>query len=99
MDWLNDTQSLELVRPSSAGGLRNLISESFGLGQSAARKVKAEREERSYHLEFQEDGSFRAEDVPPGNYELRIKVTKPRPAPVATIICKKARSWVRWRGR
>jgi len=40
--------------------------------------LKSQREARSYHLEMEEDGSFRAEDVPPGNYELRIKVTKPR---------------------
>ena len=79
VDWLNDNQSLELVRPSAAGGLKTFISESFGLGQSAAEEMQAEREARSYHLDFEEDGSFRAEDVPPGNYELRIKLTKTRP--------------------
>jgi peroxiredoxin len=78
VDWLNDSQSLELARPSAAGGLKTFVSESFGLGKSAADVMKDEREKRSYHLEFEEDGSFRAEDVPPGNYELRIKVTKPR---------------------
>ena len=82
VDWLNENEddSLELVRPSAAGGLKNSISESLGLGPSAAEQMKAEREKRSYHLEFEEDGSFRAEDVPPGNYELRIKVTKLRPS-------------------
>jgi hypothetical protein len=79
VDWLNDSQSLELVRSSTAGGLSKFISESFGLGESAAEEMKNAREDRSYHLEFEEDGSFRAEDVPPGNYELRIKVTKPGP--------------------
>jgi uncharacterized RDD family membrane protein YckC/peroxiredoxin len=81
VNWLNENQddSLELVRPSTSGGLMNSVSESFGLGPSAAEQRKTEREQRSYHLEFEEDGSFRAEDVPPGNYELRIKVTKPRP--------------------
>ena len=79
VDWLNDSQSLELVRSSAASGLSKSISESFGLGQSAAARLEAERVKRSYHLEFQEDGSFRAEDVPPGNYELRFEVTKPRP--------------------
>jgi hypothetical protein len=78
VDWLNDPQSLELVRPSAASGLGNSIRESLGLGPSAAELFKSQREARSYHLEFEEDGSFRAEDVPPGNYELRIKVTKPR---------------------
>jgi peroxiredoxin len=51
------------------------------LGTSAAERLNEVREARSYHLEFEEDGSFRAEDVPPGNYELRIKVTKPKPGP------------------
>jgi hypothetical protein len=78
VDWLNDPQSLELVRPSTAGGPGNFISESLGLGKTAAEFLKSQREARSYHLEMEEDGSFRAEDVPPGNYELRIKVTKPR---------------------
>jgi hypothetical protein len=27
---------------------------------------------------FETDGSFRADDVPPGTYELRIRVMKPR---------------------
>jgi thiol-disulfide isomerase/thioredoxin len=80
VDWLNDPQSLELARPSAGGGVKSFISESFGLGKSAADIIQDEREKRSYHIEFEEDGSFRAEDVPPGNYELRIKVTKPRPS-------------------
>jgi thiol-disulfide isomerase/thioredoxin len=79
VDWLNDNQSLELVHPSVASGVSKLISESWGLGQSAAGQMQEAREERSYHLEFAEDGSFLAEDVPPGAYELRIKVTKPGP--------------------
>jgi hypothetical protein len=79
VDWLNDGASLELAQPSAASGVKNFIRESWGLGQSAADEMKAEREKRSYHLEFEADGSFRAEDVPPGDYELRIEVTKPRP--------------------
>ena len=79
VDWLNDTHSLELVLPTAANGLTQFMRESFGLGESLAEEKHAKREQRSYHLEFEEDGSFRAEDVPPGNYELRIKVTKPGP--------------------
>jgi hypothetical protein len=33
---------------------------------------------RTYPLLFEADGSFVADDVPPGTYELRIRVTKPR---------------------
>ena len=80
VDWRNDSQSLELARPTAGGGMKSFVRESFHLGESAADVLKDEREARSYHLEFEEDGSFRAEDVPPGNYELRIKVTRPRPS-------------------
>ena len=36
---------------------------------------------RTYVLSFEADGSFRAEDVPPGTYELKIHVTKPSANP------------------
>jgi uncharacterized RDD family membrane protein YckC/peroxiredoxin len=81
VDWLNDSQSLELVRPSAATSVTKFVRDSWGLGTSAAERWKEARNARSYHLEFEEDGSFRAEDVSPGNYELRIKVTKPAPGP------------------
>jgi hypothetical protein len=34
-------------------------------------------EARNYELVFASEGRFRIDDVPPGTYELRIKVTKP----------------------
>ena len=79
VDWLNDSDSLELVHPSAATSLTKFVRDSWGLGTSAAERLNEVRAARSYHLEFEEDGSFRAEDVPPGNYELRIRVTKPAP--------------------
>ena len=81
VDWLNDSHSLVLVHPSAATSVTKFVRDSWGLGTSAAERLNEAREARSYHLEFEEDGSFRAEDVPPGNYELRIKVTKPVPGP------------------
>ena len=36
---------------------------------------------RAYPLLFEADGSFHADDVPPGTYELRIRVTKPGGTP------------------
>jgi hypothetical protein len=80
VDWLNDDHSLELVG-SSSGGLKEFVRESWGFGESAATRLNALRAARSYHLEFEEDGSFRAEDVPPGTYVLQLRVTKPKAGP------------------
>jgi uncharacterized RDD family membrane protein YckC len=77
VDWLSGSYSLELMLASPATGLAKFVRESYGLATSSAQQLKAARAERSYHLEFGENGSFRAEDVPPGEYELRIRVTKP----------------------
>jgi thiol-disulfide isomerase/thioredoxin len=40
-------------------------------------RIQQQRAARTYVLMFERDGSFRAEDVPPGTYELRIQLTKP----------------------
>jgi beta-lactamase regulating signal transducer with metallopeptidase domain/thiol-disulfide isomerase/thioredoxin len=37
----------------------------------------AERKQQQFQLIFDEDGNFRADDVPPGTYELRLRLTKP----------------------
>lgn len=79
VDWLNDNHSLKLVHSSAASSMTAFVRDSYGMGKSSAEESKEVREARSYHLEFEEDGSFRAEDVPPGKYELRIRVTKPEP--------------------
>ena len=80
VDWLNDHHSLELATASSAG-LIQYLRDSWGLGKSAAAELSVQRAARSYHLEFEPDGSFRAEDVPPGKYELHLRVTKPKTGP------------------
>jgi Thioredoxin-like len=36
-----------------------------------------ERKRQQFQLVFDRDGNFRADDVPPGDYELRIRLTKP----------------------
>jgi hypothetical protein len=77
VDWLNDNHSLELVSLSTANRVMKFVDESWGLNISSGDALGTMMGARSYHLEFAEDGSFRAEDVPPGKYELRIRVTKP----------------------
>ena len=79
VDWLNDSHSLELMHSSAATSVTEFVRNSYGMGKSSAEEAQKVRAARSYHLEFEEDGSFRAEDVPPGKYELRIRVTKPEP--------------------
>jgi len=44
----------------------------------ATERPKEEEAARSYPLRFEQDGSFQIDDVPTGNYELRIHVTEPR---------------------
>jgi hypothetical protein len=43
------------------------------------------RQERSYVLRFEADGSFQVDDVPPGRYDLRIFVTQPSPQSAAGL--------------
>ncbi len=83
VDWLNDDHTLTLKQPS----IPQLNSEDFasikGFEEERAKsdkspeRMKLNREARTYVLEFEPDGSFRAEDVPPGTYELRILLNKP----------------------
>ena len=39
-------------------------------------RLRQARERRTYVLAFERDGSFCVEDVPPGVYELKIRLTK-----------------------
>jgi hypothetical protein len=86
VDWQNDDHVLSL---KLAGGTvsQQVNREDFAtfaafkqaneaLFQSGAQLRQA-RQARTYQLAFETDGSFRVEDVPPGTYELRIRVTKP----------------------
>jgi len=86
VDWQNDDHVLRLKLPAAATRTRpnqhdyatlaayQQASAAFsrsGTGNEAAQAA------RTYQLVFEQDGSFRAEDVPPGTYELTIRVTKP----------------------
>jgi len=63
----------------------------YGLGGQAGYKkarrayvnspavLDFERKQQQFQLLFDADGNFRVEDVPPGNYELRVQVSQPPP--------------------
>lgn len=86
VDWQNDVHVLSLKLPDAPAEARPnredfatfaaFIKAHNASFQSPAR-LKQAREARAYQLSIEEDGSFRVEDVPPGTYELRIRVTKP----------------------
>lgn len=79
VDWQKDHQSLTLKLPNlPALAFGDYASvESFRAAcekvQSSDEYLKIIREARTYALAFSPDGSFRAEDVPPGTYLLRIE--------------------------
>lgn len=87
VDWQHDVHTLSLKLPEAMSPRRRVNPEDYAT-VAAFRKandasftseagVRAARQARTYGLEFESDGSFRVEDVPPGTYELRIRVTKP----------------------
>jgi beta-lactamase regulating signal transducer with metallopeptidase domain/peroxiredoxin len=87
VDWLNDDNTLTLVQPTPETGQDAIKLEDFATvaAFTEARKssinspavIARERNARTFVLAFEEDGSFRADDVPPGKYELKIRLTKP----------------------
>jgi beta-lactamase regulating signal transducer with metallopeptidase domain len=86
VDWQNDDHVLSLKLPAAATRIRpnqndfatlaayQKASAAFNRSVAGSESAQAAR---TYQLVFQKDGSFRAEDVPPGTYELTIRVTKP----------------------
>jgi hypothetical protein len=85
IDWLNDDHTLTLQQtPAAAAPGYSDFATTAAYQQARARfdsspaRWKQMREARTYVLDFERDGSFRVEDVPPGTYSLRIQVTKPR---------------------
>jgi hypothetical protein len=44
---------------------------------------EAEKKHREFLIKFAENGSFRAEDIPPGNYRATILFTEPREGPMS----------------
>lgn len=83
-DWLNDTHVLRLKTPEARWGVNRedfATFEAFRAANAASfsssARRQSERQARNYELLFERDGAFRADDVPPGTYELRIRITKP----------------------
>jgi hypothetical protein len=83
-NWLNDTHVLSLKtapRKWSVNREDYATFEAFRAANAASFTSTARREGeqqgRDYELVFDQDGGFHIDDVPPGTYELRIKITKP----------------------
>ena len=85
VDWLNDDHTLTLKQPAIAAAYSEDFAtrRAFELARDHAyqspERLRQAREARTYVLGFERDGSFRAEDVPPGTYQLSIRVTQPDP--------------------
>lgn len=89
IDWQNDDHVLVLKQPALPPLNREDFATFKGFQEAMAQsylnpaRLRQAREARTYVLGFQRDGSFRAEDVPPGTYELRIQATKPLDDPLS----------------
>jgi hypothetical protein len=83
LDWLNDDHTLTLKQPTLQPPNNDDFASPEKLRQAYSRfdrspeRIKLAREARTYVLVFEPDSSFRADDIPPGTYELRILVNKP----------------------
>jgi peroxiredoxin len=82
VNWLNDVHSLVLkqapvpvprVEDFATVAAFEKARDTYSATESARQKLYA----RSYQLQFDTDGSFHIDDVPPGTYELRIRATEP----------------------
>jgi len=83
VNWLNDDHALTLKQPviPSVSWEDFTTVAAFKEAQynslNSPQRLQQAREARTYGLNFEPDGSFRADDIPPGTYELNIRVTKP----------------------
>jgi hypothetical protein len=83
VDWQRDDHVLTLKQTpvpavnSADFAIAADFTKAYQASFQAPAKLKQVREARTYQLEFERDGSFRADDVPPGTYELRIRVSNP----------------------
>ena len=85
VDWLNDDDTLTLKLPpldpvsinqkdyATEKAFQKAYNDSF----LTTERMAQARDTRTYLIAFEQDGSFRADDIPPGTYELNLKVTKP----------------------
>lgn len=90
VNWQNDVHVLSLKLPGSRVASRVNLEDfatiaAFRKASEASPASNPTPGARAYPLVFEADGSFRADDVPPGTYEVRVRVTKPgeslRPMP------------------
>jgi peroxiredoxin len=87
INWLNDDDTLTLKQPSLGAPSVNwkdyatekAFQAAYNDSYQSPERLEQAREARTYLLAFDQDGSFHADDVPPGTYELKIQVTKPDP--------------------
>lgn len=86
VDWRHGVQVLVLRRPGTPAVPRPnredyatfaAFLEANDAAIRAEEQLRMARDTRTYPLVFGTNGTFRIEDVPPGIYDLRIRVTKP----------------------
>lgn len=85
VDWKNDHHLLAVKQPPPPPGPNFYAyadQDEFEKARRAHGRSKAvldyERKKQQFELVFDRDGNFKVDDVPPGNYELTLAVTKPR---------------------
>lgn len=84
VDWNHDVHTLSLKLPSDKTpaiqqqdfATEEAFEKAKQARMEASHNAQEERKALTYALEFNPDGSFRVEDVQPGTYELKIRVTK-----------------------
>lgn len=85
VDWHNDVDTLTLKQPVIPPvnyedyASNKAFLEAYNNSYDSPERLKEARDTRTYVLQFEKDGSFRADDVPPGTYELKIQVTRADP--------------------
>jgi beta-lactamase regulating signal transducer with metallopeptidase domain/cytochrome oxidase Cu insertion factor (SCO1/SenC/PrrC family) len=84
VNWLNDSQTLTLKQntpPIQQPNIKDYATtKAFYAAMDAyydsPERLEQAREARTYQLIFQPDGTFRADDIPPGSYQMQITLTK-----------------------
>ena len=84
VDWKNDPHLISVKlppAPSSPSYYAYADPKEFEKARRSHGKSLAvldyERKRQQFQLVFDKDGNFKADDVPPGRYELSIRATKP----------------------
>ncbi|MBK9138221.1 MAG: redoxin domain-containing protein [Verrucomicrobia bacterium] len=83
--WQRDVHTLNLKLPVAPPRVPNYedfattaaFQRAYNEFRLSQQQLELAGQARTYALEIEPDGSFRVEDVPPGTYELRLRVTKP----------------------